>query len=67
MIKHEGGKYNVYDSSGSDRLGSHDTRAEAVNQIQAIEASKDRRKNRHGTHEEWSPYKGGKKKDGGEN
>lgn len=40
MIKKEGNKYNVYDSTGRMKLGSHPTRAEAVKQVAAIEASK---------------------------
>lgn len=42
-ISKRGGKYIVTDSSGKKVLGSHPTREQAVNQIQAIEASKHRR------------------------
>lgn len=44
MIKRANGKYVVYDSTGTKRLGSHDTKREAEDQIAAIEASKSRRK-----------------------
>lgn len=43
MIKPRNGKYVVYDSTGKKRLGTHDTKAEADDQIAAIEASKHRR------------------------
>ncbi len=36
------GKYVVYPKSGGDRLGTHDTYDDALNQLQAIEASKAR-------------------------
>lgn len=39
FIREEGGKFNVYSESGK-LLGTHDTRAEAVNQLRAIEANK---------------------------
>lgn len=41
------GKYVVYPKSGGDRLGTHDTYEDALNQLQAIEASKAR-------NEDWS-------------
>lgn len=40
MIKHEKGKWNVYNESGTHQLGSHDSKEEAVKQLQAIEISK---------------------------
>lgn len=40
MIKKEGNKWNVYDSTGKKRLGSFTTRAAAVKQVAAVEASK---------------------------
>ena len=40
MIKKQGSKYVVYDSSGSKKLGSHDTKAKALDQLAAIEISK---------------------------
>lgn len=43
MVKRINGKYVVYDSTGKKRLGTHDTKAEADDQIAAIEASKARR------------------------
>lgn len=42
-IQKRGNKFVVTDSSGSKVLGTHDTREDAVNQLQAIEASKARR------------------------
>jgi hypothetical protein len=39
VIKHEDGKWCVYSESGK-KLGEHDTKAEAVDQLQAIEISK---------------------------
>lgn len=72
MIRHEGSKYNVYDSEGSKRLGSHGTRKEAESQVAAIEASKARRekgepdrpsdrpgpsRGKHGSHKKmWMPH-----------
>lgn len=44
MIKKKGSKYVVYDESGKKKLGEHKTRAEAVDQLQAIEISKKKRK-----------------------
>ena len=41
-IKKVDGKYVVYPKSGGDRLGTHDTYEDALNQLQAIEASKAR-------------------------
>jgi len=46
-IKKIDGKYVVYSKSGGDRLGTHDTYEDALNQLQAIEASKAR-------NEDWS-------------
>jgi hypothetical protein len=43
MIKKQGNKYNVYDSTGKKKLGSHPSRAKALAQLRAIEASKERR------------------------
>jgi len=40
MIKHEGNKYNIYDSSGNKKLGSHDSEDKAKKQLAAIEAQK---------------------------
>lgn len=40
MIVQEGGKYVVKDSSGQKVLGKHDTEAEALDQLQAIEANR---------------------------
>lgn len=42
-IRKRGDKYIVTDSSGKKVLGTHPTRGQAVNQLQAIEASKHRR------------------------
>lgn len=42
MIRKVGSKYNVYDSSGKKKLGSHSTRAKALAQLRAIEVSKKR-------------------------
>jgi hypothetical protein len=44
MIKKQGDKYNVYDSKGKKKLGSHATKKEAAKQIAAIEISKAKRK-----------------------
>lgn len=43
MIRREGGKYVVKNSAGTQVLGRHDTRREALDQLRAIEASKHRR------------------------
>lgn len=40
MIKKVGSKYNVYDSTGKKKLGSHPTRAAALKQLAAIEINK---------------------------
>ena len=40
MIKKEGNKYNVYDKTGTKKLGSHDSQKKALAQLRAIEASK---------------------------
>jgi len=40
MIKKKGDKYVVYDSKGSKKLGEHDTKAKALDQLAAIEISK---------------------------
>jgi hypothetical protein len=45
-IKKRGKKYVVTDSSGKKTLGAHTTRAAALDQLRAIEASKARRKKR---------------------
>jgi hypothetical protein len=42
MLKHEGDKWNVYDSKGKNKLGSHSSKKKALAQIGAIEASKAR-------------------------
>jgi len=44
MIAKENGKFVVKDSSGTKILGTHDTKEEAVDQLQAIEISKKKRK-----------------------
>ena len=43
MIRKVGSKYNVYDKTGKKKLGSHPSRAKALAQLRAIEASKSRR------------------------
>lgn len=48
MIKKEGSKYCVYDSTGSKKLGCHSTHGEAVIQIKAIEANKSKKHNPKG-------------------
>lgn len=40
MIKKEGDKYVVYDSKGAKKLGSHPSKAKALDQLAAIEISK---------------------------
>jgi len=47
-IQQKSGKWVVTDSSGKKVLGTHDTRAKALNQLKAVEASKARR----GMHEQ---------------
>ena len=42
-VKKRGKQFVVTDSSGKKVLGTHETRKEAVDQLQAIEASKARR------------------------
>lgn len=42
-IKKRGKKFIVTDKSGKKVLGTHPTRAKAVKQLQAIEASKKRK------------------------
>lgn len=42
-IKKRGNKFIVTDKSGKKVLGTHSTRAKAVKQLQAIEASKKRK------------------------
>jgi hypothetical protein len=42
MIKHIGRKWVLYDSKGQRVLGRHDTKAEALRQERAIQASKAR-------------------------
>lgn len=39
-IEQRGSKWVVLDSSGSEVLGEHDTKEDAVEQLQAIEANK---------------------------
>ena len=41
-IMKKGKKFVVTDSSGKKTLGTHDTRAKALNQLRAVEASKSR-------------------------
>jgi hypothetical protein len=43
MLKHEDDEWNVYDSKGKKKLGSHPSKKKALAQIGAIEASKARR------------------------
>lgn len=43
-IKKRGNKWVVTDSSGKKILGTHSSRAKAIDQLQAVEASKTRRK-----------------------
>lgn len=40
VIRHEDGKYVLYDSEGEKVLGRHDTKEEAKEQERAIQASK---------------------------
>lgn len=44
MVRKEGSKYVVYDSSGKKKLGSHASKAKANKQLAAIELSKKRKK-----------------------
>jgi hypothetical protein len=44
VIKKTGQGFKVTDKSGKKTLGKHKTKAEAVDQLQAIEASKARRR-----------------------
>lgn len=44
MIKKVGKNYNVYNRTGKKKLGSHPTRAKALAQLRAIEASKSRKR-----------------------
>jgi hypothetical protein len=44
MLKHIGNSWKVFDSTGKKLLGTHKSRAEALRQIAAIEASKAKRK-----------------------
>ena len=46
MIKKRGDKWVVTTEDGRT-LGTHDTRAEAVRQLQAVEASKQMKQNEH--------------------
>lgn len=39
MIKHKGGKWVVYDSTGKRKLGEHDTEDAAKEQLRAVEAN----------------------------
>jgi len=43
MIKKQNNKYVVYDSKGSKKLGTHNTKAQALDQLAAIEISKKKR------------------------
>lgn len=40
MIKKEGSKYCVYDSSGKKKLGTHKSKKDALKQLRAIEYAK---------------------------
>lgn len=44
MIKKQGSKYLVMDSTGKKVLGTHPTRAQALKQLAAVEISKAQRK-----------------------
>jgi len=44
VVRKEGNKWCVYDSTGKKKLGCHATKKEANEQLRAIEASKARRK-----------------------
>ena len=44
MIKKVGNKYVLYPKGGGSRLGTHPTKAAALAQERAIEASKNRKK-----------------------
>ena len=44
MIKKQGSKYIVYDSTGKKKLGTHETKEKALAQLRAIEISKKERK-----------------------
>ena len=46
-VKKRGDKFIVTDSTGKKTLGTHDTRKEAIKQLQAIEISKARRKGKN--------------------
>jgi hypothetical protein len=43
MIRKEGQNYVVYDKAGKKKLGSHPTKAKALDQLAAIEISKKRK------------------------
>jgi len=43
MIKKEGYKWCVYDSTGKQKLGCHDTKEDALKQLRAVEISKKQR------------------------
>lgn len=43
MIKKVGKQYCVFDHTGKKKLGCHPTRAKALAQLRAVEASKHRR------------------------
>jgi hypothetical protein len=43
MIKQSGNNWIVTDSSGEKILGKHESKAKAIRQLQAIEASKEER------------------------
>lgn len=47
MIKHQGGKWSVYDHTGTKKLGTHSTKKEALSQLRAIEAQKHVRNEEH--------------------
>lgn len=40
MIRKQGSKYVVKNKAGTKTLGTHDTRAKALDQLRAIEANK---------------------------
>lgn len=44
MLRKEGAKWCVYDSSGKKKLGEHSTKTKAMDQLVAIEISKKKKK-----------------------
>ena len=43
MIKHVGNKWKVYNHDGTKCLGTHDNKADALAQLRAIEANKNKK------------------------